>query len=89
MPQYAAVRSSGNNNSSRVDPLLPSGWKVDNGEPVVTLSVNVFPRSLEVAAGNAQPEVSMESSHCLTKAGGLYQYNGKCRMMVDACVMRA
>lgn len=26
----------------------------------------------------------MESIQCLTKAGGLYQYNGKCKIMISA-----
>ncbi len=89
MPQYAADRSKGSSSSSRVEPLDPSGWKVESAAPVVTLTSKVLPRSLDVSLGKAQPGVNMESNQCFTKAGGLYQYKGKCRTSVEAAVRRA
>ena len=89
MPQYAAVRSKGSSSSSRVEPLEPSGWKEESAAPVVTLTSKVLPRSWDVSLGKAQPGVSMESNQCFTKAGGLYQYKGKCRTSVDAALRRA
>lgn len=56
---------------------------------MVTLISKVLPRSWDVSLGKAQPGVSMESNQCFTKAGGLYQYKGKCRTSVDAAVRRA
>ena len=50
---------------------------------MVTLSTIVLPRSFEVAPGKAQPEVNMESNQFFTKAGGLYQYKGKCNTMTS------
>ena len=84
MPQYAAVRSKGSSSSSRVEPLDPSAWKVESAAPVVTLTSKVLPCSLDVSLGKAQPGVSIESNQCFTKAGGLYQYKGKCRTSVEA-----